>query len=84
MDTAAVLIHTGDIGRGVSLGQTQGCIFPKIAFGFHKSLTALHNLRFVHLKNLRVLDLLQNEFLGTFSLSKYCGTPRPGKGIQGV
>lgn len=47
----------------VGLDQTRVCIFPKIAFGFHKSLTAFNNLSFVNLENLRVLDLLQNKFL---------------------
>jgi len=42
----------------VGLAQTQVCTYPKIAFGFHKSLTAFNNLSFVSLGNLGVLDLL--------------------------
>lgn len=84
MGTAAILMHVREIGRWVDLGQARVCIFPKIVFGFHKSSTAFNNLSFVSLRNLGVLDLLQNKFLWSFSFSNTCGTPRPGRGSRGA
>lgn len=74
--TAAIRMHVREIGRLVDLDQTRVCIFPKIVFGFHKSLTAFNNLSFVSLRNVGVLDLLQNKFLWSFSFSN------TWKGIQ--
>lgn len=70
--------------EGSVLAKSKCVFFPKTAFVFHESSTAFSDLSFVSLKNRRVLDLLQNEFLWTFSLSDISGPPGPGRGSRGT